>query len=171
MNVNRTILDLYVRDVVPRITKTTTHALAAARSTVSSGETVELDDDGNYGSAATLDVELLQALSKRIHFGKFVSESKFRSSPSSFIKPILEGNREKLGEMITKKDVELRLLGRVRKKARMYGQEVDADGNPIKALDRLGDDDRRIEKIDVESVVELYEKHIIPLTKEVEVSH
>jgi hypothetical protein len=29
-----------------------------------------LEDDGNYGSAATRDVEVLQALSRRIHFGK-----------------------------------------------------------------------------------------------------
>lgn len=35
-------------------------------------------DDGNYGSAATLDVLCLQALSKRIHYGKFVAEAKFR---------------------------------------------------------------------------------------------
>lgn len=35
-------------------------------------------DDGNYGSAATLDLLALQALSKRIHYGKFVAEAKFR---------------------------------------------------------------------------------------------
>jgi chorismate mutase len=35
-------------------------------------------DDGNYGSAATLDVLCLQALSQRIHYGKFVAEAKFR---------------------------------------------------------------------------------------------
>lgn len=35
-------------------------------------------DDGNYGSAATIDVLCLQALSKRIHYGKFVAEAKFR---------------------------------------------------------------------------------------------
>ena len=27
-------------------------------------------DDGNYGSSATRDVEVLQALSRRIHFGE-----------------------------------------------------------------------------------------------------
>jgi chorismate mutase len=30
-------------------------------------------DDGNYGSAATRDVEVLQALSRRIHFGEWAS--------------------------------------------------------------------------------------------------
>lgn len=28
-------------------------------------------DDGNYGSAATIDVEVLQAVSKRVHYGTF----------------------------------------------------------------------------------------------------
>lgn len=35
-------------------------------------------DDNNHGSAATLDILCLQALSKRIHYGKFVAEAKFR---------------------------------------------------------------------------------------------
>lgn len=26
------------------------------------------EDDGNYGSAATIDVEVLQAISKRVHY-------------------------------------------------------------------------------------------------------
>lgn len=29
----------------------------------------EYEDDGNYGSAATLDVEVLQSISKRVHYG------------------------------------------------------------------------------------------------------
>ena len=29
----------------------------------------EQEDDGNYGSAATLDIEVLQAMSKRVHYG------------------------------------------------------------------------------------------------------
>lgn len=35
-------------------------------------------DDFNYGSAATLDVQCLQALSQRIHYGKWVAEAKFQ---------------------------------------------------------------------------------------------
>jgi chorismate mutase len=35
-------------------------------------------DDFNHRSAATLDVLCLQALSKRVHYGKFVAEAKFR---------------------------------------------------------------------------------------------
>lgn len=50
INVNDEIMDIYVKDIVPTICK---HA-----------------DDMNYGSAVTKDVEVLQALSKRIHYGK-----------------------------------------------------------------------------------------------------
>lgn len=129
------------------------------------------DDDGHYGSTATLDLEVLQALSKRVHYGKFVSESKFRSDPAAFVGPIRARDREALAALITKPEVERRLLQRVRNKARLYGQEVDADGRPVP----LGDEGEGaglsmgMGKIDVESVVALYEHHIIPLTKEVEV--
>jgi chorismate mutase len=52
INVNDQIMDFYVQDILPTICK---HC-----------------DDKNYGSAATKDIEALQALSKRIHFGKCV---------------------------------------------------------------------------------------------------
>lgn len=44
-------MDFYVKDILPTICKQS--------------------DDQNYGSSATKDIEALQALSKRIHFGKF----------------------------------------------------------------------------------------------------
>jgi chorismate mutase len=56
--------------------------------------------------------------------------------------------------------VERKLLLRLRKKAALYAQDLAADGSPNQ--DGIG-------KIDVDGVVELYEHHIIPLTKEVEV--
>lgn len=60
-NANTRILNFYVSNVVPTITR----PMAAAGR--------DLEDDGNYGSAATRDVEVLQALSRRIHFGKSAS--------------------------------------------------------------------------------------------------
>ena len=57
INVNPTIMAFYVNSVVPVITKTVTEALKKE------------NDDGNYGSAATRDVECLQAISRRIHCG------------------------------------------------------------------------------------------------------
>lgn len=49
INVNDHIMDFYVEDILPTICKNC--------------------DDKNYGSSATKDIEALQALSKRIHFG------------------------------------------------------------------------------------------------------
>jgi len=62
--------------------------------------------------------------------------------------------------LITKPEVEKKLLQRLRKKATFYAQDLAADGSP--SQDGTG-------KIDVDGVVELYEHYIIPLTKEVEV--
>jgi chorismate mutase len=100
--------------------------------------------------------------------GKFVSESKFQENPTAFIPHILERNRAALEGLITKPEVERKLLQRLQKKAATYAQDFapdgeskrDADGNVILTA-----------KIDVDGVVDLYESFIIPLTKEVEVSH
>jgi len=123
----------------------------------------EYEDDGNYGSAATLDVEVLQSISKRVHYGKFVSESKFAEDPATFITHILERNREALRALITKPEVEKRLLLRLQKKAATYAQDiVDGDSKDVNS---------KANKIDVDGVVDLYESYIIPLTKEVEVDY
>lgn len=101
--------------------------------------------------------------------GMFVSESKFRSSPSSFIPHIQNPNEEALAALITKPAVEAALLVRLGKKARFYGQELDGQGN---AADVNGSDlstENRL-RIDVDEVVQMYRDYIIPLTKEVEVS-
>ena len=92
--------------------------------------------------------------------GKFVSESKFLSDPAAFVPHIQTPNRDALDALITKPEVERRLLQRLRKKATVYAQDLAADGSPNQ--DGMG-------KIDVDGVVELYEHYIIPLTKEVEV--
>ena len=92
--------------------------------------------------------------------GKFVSESKFLSDPAAFVPHIQTPNREALDALITKPEVEKRLLQRLRRKATVYAQDLAADGSPNQ--DGVG-------KIDVDGVVELYEHYIIPLTKEVEV--
>lgn len=152
-------------------------ALAALKRANGISGDDEYEDDGNYGSAATIDVEVLQAISKRVHYGmpyiplsgrqrlscfiagKFVSESKFVENPAAFIPHIPNPNRAALDALITKPEVERRLLQRLRKKALVYAQDFAPDGSPI------GDE----AKIDVDGVVELYENYIIPLTKEVEV--
>ncbi|KAF8518324.1 chorismate mutase [Gautieria morchelliformis] len=162
VNANAEILKFYTGDIVPRITKRATEQLAGIKR--AKGIDGVADDDGNYGSAATVDVEVLQAISKRVHYGKFVSESKFIEKPSAFIPHILTPNREALEALITKPAVERALLVRLQKKAAFYGQDLGPDGQPI-------ENGGGSTKIDVEGVKDLYEKYIIPLTKDVEVDY
>ena len=69
VNANPSVLSFYTRQIVPRITKTATIQLAASKRANGITGDDEYEDDGNYGSAATLDVEVLQAISKRVHYG------------------------------------------------------------------------------------------------------
>ena len=96
-----------------------------------------------------------------LYIGKFVSESKFIDNPAAFIPHIQNPDRQALDALITKPEVERKLLQRLRKKATLYAQDFAPDGEPVK--------DPGSSKIDVDGVVELYEHYIIPLTKEVEV--
>ncbi|KAK7317938.1 hypothetical protein RJT34_02581 [Clitoria ternatea] len=41
-------------------------------------------DDGNYAQTAASDLSLLQAISRRIHYGKFVAEVKFMDSSQDY---------------------------------------------------------------------------------------
>ncbi|KAH8808872.1 chorismate mutase [Xylogone sp. PMI_703] len=118
------------------------------------GETQE-----NYGSSATCDIACLQALSRRIHFGKFVAESKFRTEPEKFTKLIQAEDRKGIDEAITNAAVEKKVIERVRLKATTYGMDpiTGAEG-PAK-------------KINVEAVVSMYKDFVIPLTKVVEVEY
>ncbi|OWZ73348.1 chorismate mutase [Cryptococcus neoformans] len=157
VNVNSRILRFYVEHIVPGITG------------AGKGKT-ESEDDGNYGSSATRDVEVLQALSRRIHFGMFVSESKFLAAPHNFIPHILASPpiTEALAGLITKPAVEAKLLVRLANKARVYGCEMDVDGRLIEVPDEeMG----ARGKIDLASVVGMYKDWVIPLTKDVEVDY
>ena len=115
----------------------------------------------NYGSSATCDIACLQALSRRIHFGKFVAESKFRSEPERFTKYIKAADREAIGDAITNKAVEKKVLERLKLKAQTYGTDpsLGADAGSHQS------------KINVDAVVAMYEEFVIPLTKEVEVEY
>ena len=97
----------------------------------------------NYGSAATCDVACLQALSRRIHFGKFVAEAKFQKETERFVRLIRAEDREGIDEAITDAKVEKKVLERVRLKAKTYGTDpsIGAEGH---------------EKINVDAVVAIY---------------
>lgn len=112
----------------------------------------------NYGSAATCDVACLQALSRRIHFGKFVAESKFQKETERFVALIKAEDRKGIDEAITDAKVEKKVLERLRLKAKTYGTDpsVAAEG---------------LVKIDADAVEAMYKDYVIPLTKEVEVEY
>ena len=79
-------MDLYLQELVPGIT--------------------EPGDDNNYGSAAMQDVLCLQALSKRIHYGKFVAEAKFRADTEQYQRLITNKDRDAIMRTLTSVDVE-----------------------------------------------------------------
>ncbi len=117
------------------------------------------ESEENYGSSATCDIACLQALSRRIHFGKFVAESKFQSDPGKYTALIRAGDRDGIGESITNAAVEEQVLARLELKARTYGRDP-SDNN----ADGPG-------KINAEAVASMYKDFVIPLTKEVEVEY
>lgn len=134
VNINPRIRAAYEQEIVPLICKP--------------------GDDHQYGSSAVNDVALLQALSKRIHYGKFVAESKYRQAPHVFDPQIKAGDEKALWEAITVREVEEQLFDRVRRKATRYGEELIAAGETTVAP---------------ETVVLIYQKWIVPLSKQVEV--
>lgn len=117
-------------------------------------------DDGDYGSAATCDILCLQALSKRIHYGKCVAEAKFREAPEAFEPHIRARDVEALYKLITFESVELNVRRRVENKAVAYGQRVGIDGTEPQML-----------KIDPKLVGRVYSEWIMPLTKKVQVEY
>ncbi|KAL7627719.1 chorismate mutase aro7 [Parahypoxylon ruwenzoriense] len=146
VNVNEKIKQFYIEKFLP--------AVCPDFGRPDRGESAE-----NYGSSATCDIACLQALSRRIHFGKFVAESKFRSDPEKYTDMIKAGDRQGIGESITNAAVEKQVLARLGLKARTYGTDPS-----ISPSDDAG-------KINVEAVVSMYRDFVIPITKEVEVEY
>jgi chorismate mutase len=130
VNINSMIKKRYIEEILPAVCR-------------KSGRKDRGEAKENYGSSATCDVNCLQALSRRIHFGKLVAESKFREDPETFAAMIKRGDREGIDAAITNAKVELKVLERLRLKAKTYGTDpaTPGDGN---------------EKIDVDSVVAMY---------------
>jgi len=112
----------------------------------------------NYGSSALCDIACLQALSRRIHFGKFVAESKFQSEKAKITALIKAKDTEGIMAAITNEAVEKKVLERLRLKARTYGTDPSIE-------------DGGQEKINVDAVVSMYKDFVIPLTKVVEVDY
>ena len=112
-------------------------------------------DDGQYGSSVEHDVYALQAIGRRIHFGAmYVAESKYLSDTDRYRQLIRENNTDTLMELLTRKEVEERILQRVKVKV----NHIQAEVNP----------EIRI-TIDPGVVFQFYRDHVIPLTKKGEV--
>ncbi|KAA3475434.1 chorismate mutase 1, chloroplastic-like isoform X1 [Gossypium australe] len=104
-----------------------------------------------------------QALSKRIHYGKFVAECKYRASPDAYQAAIREQDRDWLMKLLTYPLVEESIKKRVEMKAKTYGQVV---------LDNINKKDcDPVYKINPSLVADLYGDWIMPLTKEVQVEY
>ncbi|KAJ7974355.1 Chorismate mutase [Quillaja saponaria] len=143
ININNKVWNMYFRDLLPRL--------------------VRQGDDGNCGSTAVCDTMCLQTLSKRIHYGKFVAEAKFRSSPYAYEAAIRAQNKGKLMDMLTFPDVEEAIKSRVEMKAKTYGVEV--------RVNEEHDGADPVYKIKPSLVADLYGDWIMPLTKEVQVAY
>jgi chorismate mutase len=148
VNVNPKIYASYINEILPRITQ----------NLPDKGESSE-----NYGSTSVRDVECLQSLSRRIHFGKFVAEVKFQSEKEKMTELIKKRDAKGLADAITNEAVERQVLQRLARKARTYGRDPSAGAEALKS--------KEADKVNVDAVVAIYRDLIIPLTKEVEVEY
>ncbi|CAK8536644.1 unnamed protein product [Lathyrus sativus] len=143
ININNLIWDMYFKDLLPRLVKP--------------------GDDGNCGSAAVCDTLCLQALSKRIHYGKFVAETKFLESSKLYEAAIIAKDRKRLMELLTYETVEALVQERVEMKSRTYGQVVK--------IEEKGEVVDPAYKIESGLIGNLYRDWIMPLTKQVQVEY
>jgi len=137
ININAAIRKAYETEIIPHICRA--------------------GDDNEYGSAAVCDVACLQSISKRIHYGKFVAESKFRKADNSLLTAISNSDKTGIMVAITDEEVEESVLKRVSLKAHTYTHELSAAAT--------------IPAIDPEIIVDIYRKWIIPLNKQVQVEY
>ncbi|XP_002512128.3 chorismate mutase 3, chloroplastic, partial [Ricinus communis] len=143
ININRKVWDGYFKDLLPELVKT--------------------GNDGNCGSAAVYDTMCLQALSRRIHYGKFVAEAKFRESPAVYEAAIKKQDGKKLMELLTYEFVEAAVKKRVEMKAKIFGRDI--------TIASQVDEAEPIYKVQPSLVVNLFGNWIMPLTKEVQVEY
>ncbi|KAF0900220.1 hypothetical protein E2562_028701 [Oryza meyeriana var. granulata] len=125
-------------------------------------------DDGNYAVTVSSDLVCLQTLSRRINYGRYVAEVKFIGDQQNYTTLIRNKDKDALMKLLTSEAQEDVVKRRVQKKAMMFGRNVTLDG-PV------GTDDSNSSqasfKVDPSLVYKLYDKWVIPLTKQVEVEY
>ncbi|XP_073013509.1 chorismate mutase 2-like [Typha latifolia] len=147
-NVSQTIWNLYFNELLPQFTTKGT--------------------DGNLALTVASDLACLQALSRRIHYGRFVAEVKFRGAPQDYVPAIRAKDRDALMKLLTSESQEEMVKRRVEKKAMVFGQDVTFD-KPVDTGD--SNSSRASYKVDPMVVYRLYGDWVIPLTKLVEVEY
>mmetsp|Transcript_7940 Transcript_7940/g.8689 ORF Transcript_7940/g.8689 Transcript_7940/m.8689 type:complete len:381 (-) Transcript_7940:49-1191(-) len=137
VNVNHEIMRWYVEKIIDRL--------------CISG------DDEQHGSSVITDINALQAISRRVHMGKFVAESKYQSNPDVFNQLVKDNNVVGIVNQLTNVEVERSVLRRAFVKASHYGRDITGhfDGS----------------KIDPMLIVDIYRDMVIPLTKDVEIRY
>ncbi|KAK6202798.1 chorismate mutase [Scheffersomyces amazonensis] len=142
INVNNEIKKFYVEEIVPQVS-------------CKIG-----DQQENLGSVSTCDIECLQAISRRIHFGKFVAEVKYQNDKENYIRLIKARDVKGIEDSITNSVVEGKILERLIIKGEGYGIDPSLrySQNPQS-------------KVKPEVIAKLYKDWIIPLTKKVEIDY
>ncbi|XBW38187.1 hypothetical protein QEN19_003779 [Hanseniaspora menglaensis] len=136
---NNKIRSLYVDEILPLIADNSTDEEYVAQQ---------------LGSITVIDIELLQNLSRRIHFGLFVAESKYRNNITKFKDLIKNKDYDGIHKEITNQAVEDMILERLEKKGDSYIYKTFKN-----------------KKITPQYLVKIYKDFIIPITKEVEVEY
>jgi chorismate mutase len=114
-------------------------------------------DDGQHGSSVEHDVYAIQAIARRIHYGAmYVAESKYRAAPDTFQRAADQNDTEALMDLLTRPQVEARILRRVREKTAALQAPARTNTRHV---------------IDPDTVCDYYADQIIPLTKTGEVRY
>jgi len=172
INFNDVLLLRYIREILPSIT--------------------EGGDDDQHGSTVVSDVIVLQALSKRVHYGKFVAESKYQSDPEGYQRLVEDNDVVSIMAKLTNEKVEQQVLRRARLKATTYGQDPllvslpELEGekkNDLAGIVAVAAASAAVAAVEAmetgslggkvnPSVIEgIYRDIIIPMTKDIEVAY
>lgn len=147
ININDQIMSVYLEKILPGMTEATS-------------------DHTSFGSTSTADIAVLQALSKRMHFGKFIAEAKFQAETERYSQLILANDAAGIMDALTNLVVEEKVLERVKLKASTYGQDLEGSAAPAVTSTSAAE-----WKVDPQLISDIYRDFVMPLTKEVQVAY
>lgn len=88
----------------------------------------DIGDDEQHGSTVLADIAVLQALSRRVHYGKFVAELKYKADSLKYNALVHTNDTKGVRNLLTNYTIEEKVIKRAGMKATMYGQEVNEFG-------------------------------------------